>query len=186
MNLDTTAFDAKIHAAADAAGVPWLLLKALVAWESGFDPNAYRAEPAVNDASRGLCQVLYATAQGLGYTGSPEGLFDPDTSLHYGSRYLAEQYHRAGNWLGALSAYNGGWRPDLGFGVPVEKAGVRCGGRTVPIGEFCNQKYVDGVTGYWTYYRTGKLPQGSRVALAGWAPVALFLVVGAVVGGALR
>ena len=186
MWLDTERFDLGIQDAARQAGVPWKLLKALVAAESSFDPNAYRDEPKIDDASRGLTQILYRTARAMGYLGEPEGLFAPDLNLEYGALYLARQHDRAGNWLGALSAYNGGWRPALGFGEPVQSEGVRCGGREVPIGEFCNQAYVDRVTGFWTYYRTGQLPDGARVALAGWAPAIMLLVGTALVGTLAR
>ncbi len=40
-------------------------------------------------------QIKLATARGLGYTGTAEGLRDPDTNLMYGIKYLAGAYRAA-------------------------------------------------------------------------------------------
>lgn len=57
--------------------------------ESGGDTFAIRHEPRINDASYGLGQLLYGTARGLGYRGTPEGLYDPETNI-----YLIAKYHK--------------------------------------------------------------------------------------------
>lgn len=93
-----------------AFGVPRDLAYAIAAQESQFKPTAYRYEPALNDASYGIMQVLYATAIGMGYTGAPAGLFDTDTSARLGLTYLVGLYRRFGDWTLAVSAYNGGYR----------------------------------------------------------------------------
>jgi len=80
----------------------------LVSQESRFDPGAYRAEPAINDASYGLTQVLWGTAKGLGYTGDESGLYDRATNVQLGLNYLRQQLDRWGTVNLALSAYNGG------------------------------------------------------------------------------
>jgi len=41
-------------------------------------------------------QIKLATARGLGYTGTAEGLRDPDTNLAYAVKYLAGAYRAAG------------------------------------------------------------------------------------------
>jgi soluble lytic murein transglycosylase-like protein len=58
----------------------------------------------------GLMQIKLATARSLGYTGSAEGLRDPDTNLTYAVRYLAGAYRAAnGNHARAVAYYAGGY-----------------------------------------------------------------------------
>lgn len=137
-----TKFDGYIaRARSDFPNVPSWVIKAVIATESCFDPGAYNPETgSATGASRGLMQVTELTAKGLGYTGSPEGLRAPSTNIYYGTKLLSQLYK--GDWLDAVSAYNGGYRPHLGFGSRMERTGVRCMGRIVPIGEYCNQKHV--------------------------------------------
>jgi len=98
-------------------GVPWALILAVIGTESSGNPRAYRYESHINDASRGLMQMLYSTAKSLGYKGPPEGLYNPDTSIYYGAKYLRKLYDRYGNWLDAIAAYNAGRpRRRKGFG----------------------------------------------------------------------
>src|SRR3954468_198549 len=91
------AYDGIIRPIAAEYNVPVALIKAMIAQESGFRPNAYRAEVAANDASRGLMQLLLATARGEGYDGNAgdatqlTGLFNPSTNIEYGTSYLASQ-----------------------------------------------------------------------------------------------
>jgi hypothetical protein len=84
------------------------LVAAVVEQESDFDPLAYREEPHLGDASRGLMQLLYSTARGLGYNGPPDGLFDIETNLQLGSSFLRHLLHRYGDQRSALAAYNAG------------------------------------------------------------------------------
>ena len=82
---------------------------ALIEIESGGDPNAFRAEPQINDASYGLMQLLGKTARSLGYTGDFDGLYDPATNIELGTRLwsqLAAQY--GGDKQAMASAYNSG------------------------------------------------------------------------------
>lgn len=60
---------------------------AFVEVESGFNPNAYRFEQHLNEASYGLMQVLASTARDMGLQGPPEDMFDPATSLRIGIAY---------------------------------------------------------------------------------------------------
>jgi hypothetical protein len=122
--------------------VPTWVIKAVIATESCFDPGAYNPEVgSVTGASRGLMQVTELTAKGLGFTGHVDNLRTPATNIYYGTKLLSQLFK--GNWLDAVSAYNGGYRPHLGFGAPMERRGVRCMGRIVPVGEYCNQKHVN-------------------------------------------
>jgi len=135
-------FDAYIaRARSDFPDVPSWVIKAVIATESCFDPNAYNPELGSDTgASRGLMQVTEKTARGLGFTGHPDNLRNPATNIYYGTKLLSQLYK--GDWRDAVSAYNGGYRPHLGFGKRMERRGVRCMNRIVPIGEYCNQKHV--------------------------------------------
>lgn len=180
-NEDT--WNAEIQQAARDFSVPATLIKAIIGQESQFNPSAYRAEVAVNDASRGLMQILYATARGEGYVGTADGLFDPYTNIHYGTSYLAGQLARAsGSVRGGVSAYNGGWNPSVGFGAPVTKAGVtvclardktgKCvQSRTVPVGEYANQDYVNKVLRNLAYFEAKERTPPTVVASSpGYTP----------------
>lgn len=101
-------FHAETHAAAEAFGVPPLLLLALVRQESAFNPRAGSSAGAF-----GLTQVIEPTgasiAAALGEEWSFEGLADPGRALRYGAYYLGEQLSWFdGHMLAALAAYNGG------------------------------------------------------------------------------
>lgn len=104
-----SAYDAFVQAESFATGVPALLIQAVILTESSGRADAYRAEPRIHDASYGLMQLLYGTAKGLGYTGTPEGLYDPQTNIHYGTKLLAQLRARYGDNPAAIySAYNSG------------------------------------------------------------------------------
>lgn len=89
---------------------------AFVAVESGFNPNAYRFEPRLGEASYGLMQTLESTARDLGFTGPAEQLFDPATSLTFGMRYL--------RWSWDLLRQRLGRDPDPSEWVAAYNAGV--------------------------------------------------------------
>lgn len=160
------AYDAPIRDASARYGVPVGIIKGVIAQESQFNPNARRGEPAIGDASLGLMQVLQATARGLGYQGDAAGLLNPAVNIAYGTKYLA-QIHRtraaSGDWAAVISAYNGGYRPELAFGRRATKAGRVCLARDQRTGacirwydyqpgEFGNQPHVDKVLGYARTY----------------------------------
>ncbi len=63
------------------------LIFATIMVESGGNTYAIRQEPRIHDASYGLGQLLYGTARGIGYRGTPEGLFDPATNIDLIARY---------------------------------------------------------------------------------------------------
>jgi len=106
MNND---FDLEIADAANAWGIPFSWVKAIMIAESGGNPRAYRAEPQIDDASRGLMQFLLSTARGLGYTGEPDGLYDPAISLDLGAHYIHDLRRSYGEDFQAVySAYNSG------------------------------------------------------------------------------
>jgi soluble lytic murein transglycosylase-like protein len=146
-------FDNEVRIASLSTSVPFPLIKAVIAAESAFNPRAIRTEqprpslpptpdfPAGGDASLGLMQLLIRTARGLGYTGTMEGLYDPLTNVGLGARLLRQNLDRAGGRVAdAISAYNGGFRPSLGFGSKL------------PSGQYGNQDYVSRVLGYYDYF----------------------------------
>jgi soluble lytic murein transglycosylase-like protein len=127
------------------------LVSAFVMTESSGNPNAYRYEPAFytkyivplnlpeeegkgRAASYGLMQVMGEVARELGFAGSFEQLYDPETGLNYGIKHLEHylrRYASSDNTLDyAIAAYNAG--------TP----------RKNKDGSFVNQGYVDMVKKY--------------------------------------
>jgi hypothetical protein len=96
-------FGREIIAAAKANSVDPALFAALVAQESGFDPNARgrRADGSFSGAE-GLSQLMPGTARELGV--NPR---DPMQNLMGGAKYLRQQLDRFG-LEGGLRAYNQG------------------------------------------------------------------------------
>jgi soluble lytic murein transglycosylase-like protein len=88
---DRAALDSLIASHAAANGVPESLVHRIVRRESNYNPRAVGPGGAM-----GLMQIKYATARGMGYTGSPAGLLDAATNLTYAVRYLAGAYRVAG------------------------------------------------------------------------------------------
>lgn len=85
------------------------LLAAMIKTESGFDPRAVSVSGA-----RGLMQIMPETGQWIArQTGDPsfkpEILFDPDTSIRYGTWYVADLKREFGrDAVLVLAAYNAG------------------------------------------------------------------------------
>ena len=173
-------YNTLIERASTRYGVPVPIIKAIIAAESGFRPAAYRAEPTrgapppsdwppgvTSDASRGLMQILLWRARELGLVGSASTLMDPATNIDLGTKLLSINYSILGSFPDAISAYNGGIRPELGFGT------VRADGT------YRNQDYVDRVSRYTAYFITGVPPAGEGMAaLAGVGTVGI-LALGA-------
>lgn len=166
-----------------AEGVSPALLLAIASHESaGFRPDAYRAELHVKDGSHGLMQLLFQTAKAVGYSGSVgewndaarmgTGLYDPRTNLTLGARHLRGLLMKVADPEMAISAYNAGlgnakratsayqfcvrWKesaPAVGRTIARDCAEVR----TVRVGEFPNQPYVDRVLSLWR--RFGRISQ---------------------------
>lgn len=89
---------------AEANGVPTHVAHGVVMVESRYNARATGPGGYI-----GLMQIGYRTAKGMGYTGSRAGLYDPETNLKYGMRYLGEAYRQAGgNLCGTVSKYQGG------------------------------------------------------------------------------
>jgi soluble lytic murein transglycosylase-like protein len=86
-------------------GVPADLADAMVRVESRYNPKAR------NGPNVGLTQINPLTARSLGYSGDAAGLYNPDTNLYYGIKYLAGAYKLAnGNTCGTILRYQAGHR----------------------------------------------------------------------------
>lgn len=100
----TEQYDSLIKAQAVANGVPISLAHAVVHVESNYKPNVRGSAGEI-----GLMQIKPATARMMGYNGSAKGLFDPDTNIRYGMKYLAlAQNLGGGTTCGTILKYNAG------------------------------------------------------------------------------
>ncbi|WP_298256207.1 transglycosylase SLT domain-containing protein [Bradyrhizobium sp.] len=98
-------YDEMVARHAQANGVPVELVHRVILRES-----RYNASLVGRGGTIGLMQIKLATARGLGYTGTAEGLRDPDTNLTYAVKYLAGAYRAAGgNHNRAVAYYAGGY-----------------------------------------------------------------------------
>jgi soluble lytic murein transglycosylase-like protein len=89
---------AKVKAHARAAGVPVSTAIAIVHQESGFRPHVTGGAGEI-----GLMQLKCQTARGMGFSGSCKALYDPDTNLRFGMKYLKAALKR-----GSIGYYNAG------------------------------------------------------------------------------
>src|SRR5437588_7758185 len=98
-------YDALVASHAQANGVPEALVHRVIVRESRYRPGLIGRGGAI-----GMMQIKLATARGLGYTGTAEGLRDPNTNLTYAVKYLAGAYRAAnGDHNRAVSYYASGY-----------------------------------------------------------------------------
>ncbi|RAZ88147.1 lytic transglycosylase domain-containing protein [Mesorhizobium hawassense] len=97
-------YSAIIARYAASYGVPVSLATAVIKIESNFRPNMVGGAGEI-----GLMQIKPATARMMGYTGSAKGLYDPDTNIKYGMKYLAMARDLGGgSTCGTILKYNAG------------------------------------------------------------------------------
>ncbi|MER9136221.1 transglycosylase SLT domain-containing protein [Mesorhizobium sp. M0830] len=85
-------------------GVPVSLATAVIKIESNYRPDIVGSAGEI-----GLMQIKPATARMMGYSGSAKGLFDPDTNIKYGMKYLAmARSLGGGTTCGTILKYNAG------------------------------------------------------------------------------
>ncbi|EHK55971.1 lytic transglycosylase domain-containing protein [Allomesorhizobium alhagi] len=85
-------------------GVPVSLAHAVIQVESNYRPDAKGSAGEI-----GLMQIKPATARMMGYEGSTQGLFHPETNIKYGMKYLAKaQKVGDGTTCGTILKYNAG------------------------------------------------------------------------------
>src|SRR6478735_6012523 len=85
-------YDALIATHANANAVPEALVHRVSGRESRYRPGLIGRGGTI-----GLMQIKLATARGLGYSGTAEGLRDPETNLTWGVKYLGGAYRAAGS-----------------------------------------------------------------------------------------
>ncbi|QPC88214.1 transglycosylase SLT domain-containing protein [Mesorhizobium sp. NBSH29] len=89
---------------ASSYGVPASLAHAVIKVES-----SYRADARGAAGEIGLMQIKPATARMLGYSGSVSGLFNPETNIKFGVKYLAQAHKLSGGTTcGTILKYNAG------------------------------------------------------------------------------
>ena len=90
---------------AEALRVPIDLADAVATVESAYDPHAVGLIDEI-----GLMQVRPTIARQLGFSGTIQDLFDPETNIRLGVTYLAGAWERSGgNLCQALMKYRAGW-----------------------------------------------------------------------------
>jgi hypothetical protein len=100
-------YDSLIARHAAANGLPESLVRRVMMKESGGRSHLISA------GNYGLMQIRHGTAKGIGYTGSAQGLLDPETNMAYATKYLAGAYRVAGgNQDRAVSLYQRGYYYD--------------------------------------------------------------------------
>jgi soluble lytic murein transglycosylase-like protein len=89
---------------ANANGVPLPIAHAVVSIESRYNPHARGQAGEI-----GLMQIKPTTARAIGYQGSTKALYDPETNLRWGMKYLGEAHRRGGGTVcGTVLKYNAG------------------------------------------------------------------------------
>jgi len=105
-------------------GVPSNIVRAIIKVESNFNPYAVSIKGA-----KGLMQLMESTFRWLGF--DPNYIFDPETNIEAGVKYLRYLWDKYGNLTDAIAAYNAG---------RVLKY--------MRTGRYVNQSYVDKVLTY--------------------------------------
>lgn len=101
---DSTPFDTLIEKYAALNGVDSDLAHAIIQVESNYNPKTRGSAGEI-----GLMQIKPATARMMGYQGSAKGLYDPETNLRYGMKYLAmAQQLGGGATCSTVLKYNAG------------------------------------------------------------------------------
>lgn len=111
---------------AAAYQVPERLVHRVVQRESRYNPAAR------NGRHLGLMQISHATARGMGYEGTPQGLLNANTNLRYAVKYLAGAYKVAdGNETQAVKFYSRGYYYDAKRKGLLEETGLLKGPNSI-------------------------------------------------------
>jgi soluble lytic murein transglycosylase-like protein len=103
-SLRQSRYEGLIRQYADQYGVPTELAMAVVRIESNFQPMAKGSAGEI-----GLMQIKPATAKLMGYRGRASGLYDPETNIRYGMKYLAGAHELGdGKLCRTILKYNAG------------------------------------------------------------------------------
>jgi soluble lytic murein transglycosylase-like protein len=97
-------YSALIAKYAKENGVPVVLATAVIQIESNFNPRRRGSAGEI-----GLMQIKPTTAKLMGYSGSAKGLYDPETNIKFGMKYLAmAQELGGGATCNTILKYNAG------------------------------------------------------------------------------
>lgn len=100
----TKPFETIIERYAALNGVDEDLAHAVIRIESNYNPRTRGSAGEV-----GLMQIKPATARMMGYRGSVKGLYDPETNIRFGMKYLAmAQQLGGGETCNTILKYNAG------------------------------------------------------------------------------
>jgi Transglycosylase SLT domain len=89
---------------AEAAGIPTALARAVVRVESDWDQTMTGLAGEI-----GLMQIMPQTAREMGFAAAQDELYDPETNIRWGVRYLAEAWRLAeGDVCQTVLKYNAG------------------------------------------------------------------------------
>jgi soluble lytic murein transglycosylase-like protein len=103
-DFQTNEYSALISKYANQYNVPVELADAVVRVESNYNPNARGSAGEV-----GLMQIKPTSARMMGYTGTKKGLFDPETNIKFGMKYLATAHQLGGGeTCNTILKYNAG------------------------------------------------------------------------------
>jgi soluble lytic murein transglycosylase-like protein len=103
-NDSGNSYSALIAKYAKQYDVPVALANAVIRVESNYNPQARGSHGEI-----GLMQIKPATARMMGYSGSAKGLFDPETNIKYGMKYLAAAHDLGGGQTcNTILKYNAG------------------------------------------------------------------------------
>jgi soluble lytic murein transglycosylase-like protein len=132
--VDPSRFSPLVEKAAREHQIDQALLRAVIAAESGYDPNAVSHKGAV-----GLMQLMPQTARRYGV----RNMYDPAQNIQGGARYLRDLMGKFNNDLPlVLAAYNAG-----------EDAIAQHGNRIPPYRETLS--YVPRVLSFYRQYQRG-------------------------------
>ncbi len=102
--VQSASYSSLIQTYAKTYGVPVDLAHAVVRVESNFNPRARGSAGEI-----GLMQIKPSTARMMGYRGTAKGLYDPETNIKFGMKYLAMAHDLGGGTTcGTILKYNAG------------------------------------------------------------------------------
>jgi soluble lytic murein transglycosylase-like protein len=102
--VSSAAYTAIVARYASSYGVPTSLAHAVISIESNYSPNKLGGAGEI-----GLMQIKPATARLMGYSGAVSGLYDPETNIKFGMKYLGMANQLSGgDTCGTILRYNAG------------------------------------------------------------------------------
>jgi soluble lytic murein transglycosylase-like protein len=131
-----------VTSVADKYQIPAALVLAHIKEESKFNPNAYRAEPTLGDASIGIGQILLGTAKRFDPSVTESKLYDPSYNADMMGQIISVALSKyRNNMQDEMAAYNAGtpMKNDRGQYINTK-------------GDTKVQGYVDRVTRYFNTY----------------------------------